>query len=171
VGQDPPWSVAVPKAIVEALGEDLDLYQKAKMSLSQSYGIGACAYLRRILENQVNTILDLLYESKRASGASENELLEIQTIRSSRVSAEKTAVAYKFAPASLVIEGNNPLKFIHDFMSEAIHELSEDECTGRARQVTAALEYVVRELRHEQELRKDFLESIRSLDKTSRSGA
>jgi hypothetical protein len=53
VGQSIVWSVEVPKELERDLGEDAKLYKKTLVLLSQSYGIGACAYLRESLKTRL----------------------------------------------------------------------------------------------------------------------
>src|ERR1051325_7157563 len=50
VGQHPMWLPKIAKDIEGELGEDAELYQKALRNMNEGYGIGACAYLRRLIE-------------------------------------------------------------------------------------------------------------------------
>jgi len=42
-------------------------------------------------------------------------------------------------PAVLLINGHNPLTLLHDLLSDGIHELNDDECLARAREVEVIL--------------------------------
>ncbi len=60
-GQYPPLQIEPPARIAKKLGSaDLELYRKALTSRNNSFGLGALAYLRRVVENRMNDLLDLL---------------------------------------------------------------------------------------------------------------
>src|SRR5215472_13287011 len=64
VGQHPPPSVDPPNELAKALGkEDAALYKKALTNGAYSFGIGALSYFRRVIENKVNDLLDLIHEA------------------------------------------------------------------------------------------------------------
>src|SRR5262249_8328778 len=170
IGQNPPWSTEIPRGVADLLGDDARLYRKAKICLSQSFGLGACGYLRKILEHQVNAILELLRDLRTASGAPESELIEIKEIIDGNLLTDKTDYAYKHAPHSIIVEGYNPLKLIHDFPGDAIHKLTEDQAIRRASQVIAAVEFVVREFQREKRSKGEFLAAIKNLKPGPKSG-
>ncbi len=163
VGQRPPWSIEVSAAVEEALGADSETYRKGLVSLSQGYGLGACAYLRRVVENNVHRILALLHELNRELGASAEELRELQQIIDSRTADKKLAEASKFLPPSLIVDGANPLRLLYDGLSQGIHSMTDDECADTAAQMVVALEHLVTELGHQLATRHHFAEEIRKL--------
>jgi hypothetical protein len=55
VGQSPALTHEPPPDLAKRLDkEDLDFYRKALTSRNFSYGVGALAYLRRVVENRIN---------------------------------------------------------------------------------------------------------------------
>jgi len=78
IGQNPPYNIAIPREIASDLAGDIALYKNAIVCLSQSYGIGACIYLRRLLESKINPLLEVLYETRKAEGGSAEELSKLQ---------------------------------------------------------------------------------------------
>jgi len=61
IGQYPPVQKEPPKRLASNLDQsDLDLYRKALTSRNNAYGLGALAYLRRVVENRMNDLLDLV---------------------------------------------------------------------------------------------------------------
>jgi hypothetical protein len=166
VGQRPPMSVDIPRDLATALGpDDSALFRKAKVTLAQGYGIGACAYLRRMLEHQVNPILSLVLEARRYEGAPEEELAKIRKTVEGKAGDEKMRLAYQHAPRSLVVEGSNPLKLLYEFLSVAIHTLPEDEAAKMARAIDAALVITLRELGRAKAEREAYTRAIRDLGK------
>jgi hypothetical protein len=163
VGQMPPWSIEISRTVAEALGADAELYKKALISLSQGYGLGACAYLRRVVENNVNRILALLLELNRELGASPEKLRALQAVIDSKVAARKLAEASKFLPPSLIVSGVNPLRLLYDSLSQGIHSMTETECADTGAQIVSALEYLVTELDRQLTARQHFAGEVRRL--------
>ncbi|MFE1744744.1 hypothetical protein [Coleofasciculus sp. H7-2] len=165
IGQVPPFDISIPKEIVKELGQDAELYKRARMCMSQSHGVGACAYLRRLVENQINVWLKLIYELKEYENADSEELKKIDDAIKSRNFSQKTEITYQSAPKSLIVEGVNPFKLIHDHLSGGLHGLDEDRCTEIAVELSEIVEYVVSELNRENKSKKKFLEKIRKVQK------
>jgi hypothetical protein len=163
VGQVPMWLPPISKDIAKELGKDAELYQKAIRNMNEGYGIGACAYLRRLLEKYINPLLELLYEVKKDQGASEEELADIKNVISKKDFTSKTEYAAEIAPASIMVEGFNPLKEIHDRLSIGLHVLDEEKANEYATVIRDALEFVIRRLRREHEERKAYAEKLKSI--------
>lgn len=69
IGQWPSWTVQPSRAVRSALKtEDLDLYKKGRICLSQGYGVAAFAYFRRVIENYTEAFLDMIDEEAKAEG-------------------------------------------------------------------------------------------------------
>lgn len=164
VGQSPPWSIAVPADLEKELGpEATELYKRALACLSHSYGLGACTYLRRVLENHINPLLQLIHDVRKQNGATETELQELTEAMKAKRFDTKTEIAYRFAPASLVVDGMNPLKLIHDQLSIGVHALDEQGCTEMALKLRAALVFVVRELRRQLDSKDEFTRDLKAI--------
>lgn len=157
VGQSIPWSIDIGKELEKDLGDDKNLYKKALILLSQSYGIGACAYLRRIIENQINPMLQILYEIKQSEGAEETELQQIAETIKSKNFTTKIELASAILPDSIFVEGRNPVKLMHDQFSRSIHALDDAEAVSVATGLKGAFEYLVVELNRRQRSRKQFI--------------
>ncbi|VEP14016.1 hypothetical protein H1P_2320001 [Hyella patelloides LEGE 07179] len=127
------------------------------------YGLGACAYMRRILENQVNSIIDLIIETKKQDNDPEESIKELISIKEGKVLDNKLKLAYKFVPQSIIVKGHNPLKLMYELLSDGVHGKSEDECTQTAFQLLSIFEYVIVELKRQQENKERFIKSIRSI--------
>jgi hypothetical protein len=163
VGQSIAWSIEIPKELERDLGEDAKLYKKALVLLSQSYGIGACAYLRRIVENQINPLLAILLEMKQREGAAAEELEEIREAIKRKDFTSKIETAATILPSSITVEGHNPVKLIHDQLSINIHSLSDDEVMPIALRLKTAVEYAVVELNRQKKSKQRFIDDIRAI--------
>ncbi len=91
IGQVPEPSIDVPPDVAGALGEDKRLYKRAKTCLNLSYGVAVCAYFRRILENRIDPLLEILRRKKEDEGADESELEEFDKIARGRWQATRSS--------------------------------------------------------------------------------
>jgi hypothetical protein len=82
--------------------------------MSQSFGIAACSYLRRLLENQITPLLQSVYEVRKEEGEDVGELSEVL---SEKVAENKIRLANNVLPTSLEVPGDNPLELIYDKLS------------------------------------------------------
>ena len=165
LGQFPSWDIQIGKDLKNFLGADAVFLKKGKICLSQSFGLAACSYFRRVLENEIGPLLQLLIDIKEKEGVSDNILKDYIEIRNGKDFSKKTNLAYQIAPDSLIINGINPFKIIHDFLSKGIHSLSEEECQDIAQKTLSALKFVLVELNREKKHQEEFVESLKSLDK------
>lgn len=168
VGQLPEWDISLDHDLEEALGADAELYKRAKVCVGQSYGVGACTYLRRVLENHITPLLQLVRQNRMDDSASSEELSQIDEIIEGRSADEKIRLAREVLPDSLLVEGDNPLEFMYDQLSAGLHRKDEQECTEIARELLDPLRHVVVSLSKEREQRRQrrgFGEQIRALRK------
>ena len=165
IGQLPMWLPTISKDIENELGEDAILYQKALRNMGESYGIGDCAYFRRLIEKYINPLLENLYEIKKEQNASPEELEEIQLTIKSKDFTAKTKYAAQIAPPSILVEGFNPLKEIHERLSVGIHTLDEETANQYAMVIHKALEVVLPSLRKHHKDRQAFIETLKQVRK------
>lgn len=71
-GELPRKRIERDKGLQKFFSGDSEHYEKAVVCLSQGYGIGAFAYFRRIVENNISNLLDLIQEdAENASNKTE----------------------------------------------------------------------------------------------------
>ena len=128
------------------LKDDLDNYEKAVICLSYEYGVAAFAYFRRVVENNINGLLDLVQEDAKSSGADTQVTAALAELRKDSPMSEKIKIANHALPAYLNPDGLNPLSRLYQVLSEGVHNLSEEECLSKARQTSECLAYLVSEL-------------------------
>lgn len=77
IGQFPSFSIKPEPEVREFLTEEnLEFYKKALMNISTGYGIGAFAYLRRIIENEILNICNRISELDSGSSSKINDAIE-----------------------------------------------------------------------------------------------
>lgn len=169
IGQFPPLEERISKTLEKQLskgdGQDLDLYRKALRSRNHNYGIGALAYLRRVVENRMNSLLDLIQEAAHESELTPEQLQPIDKIKKSHVFDEKVKFAAGILPSHLRPDGHNPIDDLHDLTSEGLHRKSDDECLGIFDQSRHSFEYLFSELEIQKTRAQEFVKGHRELVK------
>jgi hypothetical protein len=160
-GQMPMWVPRIDNDIANELGGSYGYYVRALRSLNESYGIGACAYFRRMIEDYINPLLQLLHDYKKEEGAGPEELQKILDVKSSKNFSAKTEYAAQICPSTLIVQGMNPLKELHEQLSYNIHAGSDKEATEVAIKIKKTVEYVVRSLRKHYVAQKEFVEAMK----------
>jgi hypothetical protein len=156
IGQSPPWSITVPREIERALGEDgLELYRNGLVSMSQSYGLGALAYFRRVIENTVGDLLNLVEEAAEAD-RNPAALEAVQGARATKRADEKLRLIQDVIPVSLRPGGVNPFGKLYDDYSRGLHALSDEECLSIATELRDTLEYVFGNIRDQLDRAKAY---------------
>lgn len=167
VGQVPPYDISIAPDLQNALEQDAILYKRAQICMSQSFGIAACSYLRRLLENQITPLLQLVYEARKEE---EEEVEDLSQVLSEKVAEKKIRLANQVLPSSLAVDGDNPLELIYDRLSAGLHRQSEQECMEIASEASKVLEHVIISVNDEYERRQSknrYVEMIRGLRKRS----
>jgi hypothetical protein len=162
-GQWPGWSISPPREIEAALDAvNLDLYKKALVCMSQAYGLGAVAYFRRVIENELPALLDLVEEAATAD-ADEEALDTVRRARESRIADEKLRLVADHVPRTLRPGGANPLAILYDQFSRGIHALSDEDCLAVAMKLRSTFDFVFKNLRQLTRDAKEYAAQIAAL--------
>jgi hypothetical protein len=164
-GQWPAPDEGVSSALQERLDEDdLDFYKKAIRLRNHSLGLGALAYLRRVVENRINDMLDVLAEAAREHHFAAIELAKIETVKASHRFDDKIDYAAKLLPSHLRPEGKpNPIDKLHELTSDGLHARSEEECIEIFDKIKNVFEYVFGALRVHVDDARLFVKSLEEL--------
>ena len=144
------------------LKDDLENYEKAVVCLSNGYGVAAFAYFRRVVENNINKLLDLVREDAQSSSAN-TKLIELDKLRKNSPMGNKIKIANHALPEYLNPSGQNPLGRLYKVLSEGVHEFSEEECLNKAKATSECLAYLVGELTSRKKHRDRFKSMIGGL--------
>jgi hypothetical protein len=143
VGEFPEPQVNAPKDL-KLSTEDLKLYRRALTCRQNKFGIGAIAYLRRVVENSLNLLFDLVIDVCRAVDSN----IDANALKKQRYE-DKTEFAKSHLPAKLIRGGHNPLSILITFTSEALHGSSDDECITKFDEIRGIFELTYRALEFE----------------------
>ena len=172
VGQYPELEERVPKTLEERLGpEDLKVYKNSLRMRNFSYGIAAVAYMRRVVENRMNDMLDVLHEAARTHGASAEMLARHEEMMTEKRFSTKVGYAGDLLPEALRPKGQpNPMAILHELASDGLHAKSDEECVDIFDACRHTFEYVFGKMRLENEEAKKFVAGMTGLtEKKSRS--
>lgn len=168
VGQYPAPDISPDKALSKVLGEHKELFKKGLICESQGYGIAAYAYYRRIVEIIIDELLDSIYD---LVDEREKALYEValKKTKETQIAKDKIELIKDLLPVSLKPSGMNPLGTLYGFLSEGIHEKSDDECIKIAGHTRTILIYLVKQVIQSKQESKEFTESMKKvLEKKSK---
>jgi hypothetical protein len=165
IGQYPELEERVPQTLEQALdGVDLKLYKNALRMRNFNLGVAAVAYMRRIIENRMNDMLEILHESAIAHDAPAELLARHEAMRKEKRFSDKIDYAGELLPSSLRPSGKpNPMAILHELASEGLHARSDEECVDIFDSCRRTFEYVFGKLRIETEDAKNFVNEMSNL--------
>lgn len=159
-GELPRNQLIRDRVLQKFLKDDLENYEKAVVCLSHEYGVAAFAYFRRVVEGNINRLLDLIQEDTQSSAGDADTLNAINELRSDSPMSEKIKVANRALPSHLKPDGLNPLGRLYQVLSEGVHNISDAECLEKAKAISECIAFLVSELASRSEHRTRFKSMI-----------
>jgi hypothetical protein len=143
----PPLPIDPSPELAKALGsEDTELYKKALIDANFSHGIGAVAYFRRVLENKINVLLDLIAEAAKNAQVEHGVVKQLDDVKNGRVIEDRIKFAGKILPAHLKPGGHNPLDKLYAMASAGLHGESDEDCLSIFAEGKFVFEYLFKNL-------------------------
>jgi hypothetical protein len=162
-GERPRKPLARDRVLQRFLKDDLENYEKAVVCLSHEYGVAAFAYFRRVVENNINRLLDLVQEDAQSSAADAQIIGALAELRKESPMSEKIRIANQALPVYLQPDGLNPLGKLYQVLSEGVHKFSDEECLEKAKATSECLAFLVSELASRKEHRSRFKSMVGKL--------
>ncbi len=160
-GQWPPLSIEASPELAKALGEEnAKLFRKGLFDFNFGHGIGAVAYFRRVLENKINALLDLIVEAAQNAKAEIAEITEIEKIKKSHRVEDRIDIASKILPRSLKPGGHNPLDKLYAPLSAGLHGESDDECLRIFSEARFVFEYLFKNLTESNDEARKYVQRL-----------
>lgn len=163
VGQYPPPDIFIPEEI-KILNDPIveELYKKGKISENFSYGIGAFAYYRRIVELKIDELLDKIKEFFPVEKKKEYEKI-LEQVKKEK-NADKKIEIVKEVISDEIIQ-NNPLKSLYQILSEGIHSLSDEKCLEYASATRELLVILIKEIEDKKKNRERLINAQKIIEK------
>ena len=140
IGEYPAYNPLTSRKVYDLIGENhRELFLKGRRAELRGLGIGACAYYRRIVDDQKDMIVDRLEKVAKRLGASEETLKIFASAKAQDQFTSAIKEIKDALPSALFIAGHNPLTILYDVLSDGIHDLSDEECLTHARTVRTLL--------------------------------
>lgn len=162
IGQIPAQSIDIPADLQRRLDKTATYYKNALVCRSQNYGIGAVSYMRRVVEEKTDELIDVVVELARTYGADAETIKSIEAAKTQIRYEDKLQVASELVPAALRPGGVNPLGQLYTHLSLGVHGRTDDECVAIFDDLRQDFEFVFTNLRVEAEQRRRFAERVRS---------
>lgn len=162
IGQVPPDDVDVPPELVGRLGSTASHYKRALISRNAGYGIGAMAYLRRVVDEKTDELIDVMAELSKTYNASDEEIHKLLDSKAQSRYDQKLEVAAELIPTALRPGGVNPLGQLYKHASIDLHGKTDDECVAIFDDLRADFEYVFRNLHNQAEERREFARRVQT---------
>lgn len=155
-GEFPRKQLERDKILQKFFKEDSEYYEKAVVCLANGYGIASFAYLRRILENNIVRLLDLLQEDAETTEQNEEIRNAIGELKKESPMSNKIKIANNVLPQYLKPGGLNPLGKLYQILSEGVHSYSDEECLQKAITTKECIRFLIGELTSRHEHRSRF---------------
>jgi len=163
-GQFPPIADRLLSALEKRLGETRsNYYRTARRLRNLNLGIGAVAYLRRVVEEMANDLLDIVVEEAELAGSIKIDLTELKRVREGRVFEQKMEFAKAALPTRLTPGGHNPIEKLHALASAGLHGESEEECVRIFDSAWPVFEFFFAELPERLTREKEFRKQVSEL--------
>lgn len=160
IGQIPPQVIEIPTELGIRLGSTASHYKKALICREQNYGIGAMAYLRRVVDEKTDELIDVMAELSRTFGVEEKEISNLLKAKKEVRFEDKMKVAAELIPEAVKPGGVNPLGQLYKHTSVGLHAKTDDECIAIFDDLKADFEYVFRNLHLQAEERREFAKRV-----------
>jgi len=142
--------------------EDRELYGKALDNLAFGYGIGAYAYLRRIVENEIKRLVKDISDLEYDGADKVKEAWE--AYQSNHQMNTLIDSISPMLPSSLKEIGGNPIRTLYQQTSGGIHEFPEEECLEKAMDIDKLLQYTIKRIYSMKQEFKEAREAINRLN-------
>lgn len=162
-GEYPSQPPRVDQAILNVFPEDEDLLHKAVCCLKEGFGVGAYAYLRQVLESHIGLLIDEIEKNAKELGDIE-KLQQLSLLHGNGPMGDKIQIANEALPTFLLVNGKNPLGRLYKTLSEGIHNLSDNDCLEKAKDVFEAITFILNTLAVYSANRKAYETSLKSLN-------
>ena len=164
IGEYPPPSIDIPSDLEKRLVDDAVLYKNALICRNQNFGIGALAYMRRVVENKTNELIEVIALQAASYGITPADVDKIRAAKEEKIPYDqRLRLASEAIPSSLKPDGANPMAALYELLSVGLHARTDEECLSIADEIRDVFEYVFSRLRAEIEDRDSAITKIKKM--------
>ncbi len=163
LGELPPFGPPLPSKLVSMVREDRELFMKGRCAEDQGLGIAAFAYYRRVVENQKNQLLNEIRKVAEREKADPELLEQIKAAKKERKFAAAVESIKTAIPASIHVQGKNPLTLLHNVLSANIHAEPDEKCLELATAIRTVLTEFAERLSEALKDNQALTESVKTL--------
>ena len=162
VGQFPGWEIKGDPLIEKLLGKHAAHFKKGLVCESQSFGVGAYGYYRRIVEEVIDELLDEIAQLMTGEDLTKFSAA-LEKTKKTIVTQEKIDLVKDLLPPILRPDAMNPLSVLHSSLSEGLHAESDEACLEQAVIIREVLVFLVHQVAASKAASRSFTEGMRKL--------
>lgn len=162
VGQFPAWETKGNSTVERILGTHRTYLTRGLICESQGYGIAAFSYYRRIVEEIIDRLLDQI-EGLLSGPELETYRVALAKTKTTRVTAEKIDLVKDLLPPVLRPDEMNPLRVLHETLSQGLHAESDEVCLESAEIVREVVVFLATQIESAAVAKKTFTSGMRTL--------
>lgn len=163
VGEYPSYGPPVPTRVSRFLGPDRELFFKGMRAEGQGMGIAAFAYYRRVVESQKERLFNQILKAAELAGAEKEVLDRLAAAGAEDQFSKSVKSAGDAVPASLGIDGRNPLLLLHRALSQGLHDADDSQCLQAAHDVRVVLFELAERIEQLLEDKRELGEAVKRL--------
>lgn len=160
IGQVPSPSIELPGDLSGRLGATSGYYKNALVCREHGLGIAAVAYMRRVVEEKTDELIDVLVELARTYGVDEKTIESLAKAKEQVRYEDKLKVASELIPSALRPGDVNPVGQLYTHLSVGLHGKTDDECIAIFDDLKEDFEYVFRNLHVQAKERREFAQRV-----------
>lgn len=146
IGQLPAPSIHIPAELKARLGASEAFYREGLMCRGYNLGVGAVAYMRRVIEDKTDELIDVVVDLAKTQNIDEKEIKALAAAKTQVRYEDKLRVASEVIPNALRPGGVNPLGQLYRHLSVGVHDKTDDQCIEIFDDLKEDFEYVFRNL-------------------------
>jgi len=148
LGEHPPFGDPLPPGVNHLVGPDRELFLQGRRAEQQTFGIGAFAYYRQVVESQKDRLFDRIVAAAKRAGVQGATLRDLEAAKVNFQFNKGMEEFKQLIPDSLLIDGHNPLALLHKALSQGLHNKSDSECLQLAMTIRSVLCEMARRISH-----------------------